>query len=637
MGYEVIAENIISSVGGKANIVNLVHCTTRLRFTLKDESLVRIKELETLEEIIAIRRGAGQFQLVIGSSVEELYNEILPRIKDAVKENRSVSGNLFNQLVDLISGIFIPLIGVMIAAGMLSGLLSLLKAFDWVSANTGTYRILHATADSFFFFLPIILGYTAAKKLGGNPFVTMAIGGALIHPDISNHYQLIFESQIANQSIASENFLGIPLTYIRYSYSVIPIIFSAWLNSRLESVLTKVIPRAMKNIFVPFICLLFVAPVTFLVIGPISQYISLELAQLMSGIYNLNPMIIGVILGSTWQVLVIFGVHWGIVPIIFNNMFSIGYDPFVPMVLPAIFGQVGAGLAVAVKNKQSNIRSLAISSSITGIFGITEPLVYSVNLPRKTPFIIGCLSGGIGGAIMSSYEVKAFSLNIPNIFSIATYIPEYGIDNSIYYAMLSILISLILSFVLTVYFYSRNHSDEIIIPSANKPVPDIQEERTTPPPQNTHFKNRILSPLAGDVLPLTSIRDNTFSSGLIGQGVAIRPTMGKLFSPVTGTINSVFKTQHSIGILSDSGTEILIHIGIDTVRLNGQFFHCLVHAGQHVQCGELLIEFDIDSITNAGYDITTPVLVTNYDHYLDIMPIAEGKISESTPLLVCID
>jgi PTS system, glucose subfamily, IIA component len=631
--YTSLAKELVTAVGGERNIKSLVHCTTRLRFTLKNESLAKTARLEELESVISVRRGGGQFQLVIGEHVEDLYAEIIPLVQDSIKNNTSVTGSAFSYLIDLIAGIFIPLLGVMVAAGMLKGILSLTTSLGWLDIDTGTYRILNATADSFFFFLPIILGYTAGKKFGGNPFVTMVIGGALVHPDVRNHMDLIFNISTPDNNSPEYYFFSIPVTYVQYSHSVIPIIFSAWLNALLEKKLTKLVPASLRNIFVPFFCLAITAPVTFIAIGPVSNFISMEIAHFFKYLYDLSPAIVGAILGSFWQVLVIFGVHWGLVPIIFNNISSIGFDLFVPMLLPAVFGQVGAGLAVILRSESRSVKTLAASSSFTGLFGITEPVVYSINLPRKRPFFIGCFSGGIGGIMMSLYEVKAYSLNLPNIFSFASFIPASGINYTFYGSIISAASALSLAFLLTVIFYRKENipaSKDKQSEEQNSIQPAIPEERSSQPYET------VITPLQGKIVPLSQINDSTFSSGLIGQGVAIEPETGQLFSPVDGIVEAGFKTQHSIGLKSDSGIEILIHIGIDTVRLNGHFFKCHMSAGQSIKKGDLLIEFDMESIKNAGYDLITPVLITNYDDYNDIIVIPDQQVKDSEPLLACI-
>lgn len=641
MSLSSLAEKLINAVGGLNNIKHLEHCTTRLRFKLKKNDIIDTEQLEQIEEIISVRYAGGQLQLVVGSHVDNLYDEIYPLIKNTIRDNNNLPGSALDNFIDLITGIFIPLIGVMTAAGMLSGTLALALALDWIQPETGTFRIFRAGADSFFFFLPIILGYTAGKKFGANPFVTMVIGGALIHPEITNHVNLVFDATISGKAINTENFLGIPITYIRYTYSVIPIIFAAWLNAKLEKKLTQLIPASVKTIFVPFLCLFIVIPITFLVIGPFSAFLAHDVALLFNKVYQFSPAIVGAMLGAFWQPLVILGIHWSSVLIIFNNLTIQGYDVFIPMVLPAIFAQVGAGLAVAYHADNKALRTLSISSSITGIFGITEPVIYSINLPRKIPFLIGCISGGIGGMLISLNEVKAYSTNIPNIFSFVTFIPPSGFDNTVFNAIVSVTIAFTCAFCFTLLFYSKIKSEA---DSFSTPTPVSSTEDNTyrdeinqvNDDRSRGLSDEIITPFAGDIVPLAQLKDPTFASGLIGKGIAVKPKVGKLVSPVNGTIDSVFKTQHSIGIKSHSGAEILIHIGIDTVRLGGQFFHCLVQEGQTVQQGELLIEFDIDSIVNAGYDITTPVLITNYDDYMDVLVITSGKIEEQQPLLACI-
>ena len=627
--YMSLAKKIIQAVGGENNIQNLMHCTTRLRFTLVDKSIIQTEQLQQIPEIISIRHGGGQLQLVVGSHIDTLYNEITSITGEKIAYNSTNITSIFNYFIDIITGIFVPLIGVLVAAGMLSGGLALLLSFNWVQENTGTYRILKATADSFFYLLPVILGFTAGKKFGGNPFVTMIIGGALIHPEITNHFDLIFNLNIAGKKIVNEHFLGIPITYFKYSYSVIPIIFAAWLNSLLEKRLIQLIPASVKNIFVPFLCLLIITPLTFIIIGPLAVFTSKKIALFFSILYHFSPSIVGIVLGTFWQIFVIFGIHWGLVPIIFNNVTNLGYDLFIPLILPAIFGQVGAGLAIALKTDNNAIKNVAISSSITGIFGITEPVIYGVNLPRKFPFFIGCIGGGLGGLTMSFYYVKAYSIGLLNIFSIITFIPQTGIDQTIYCAIISISIAFVFSFLITILFYSKNTETNIVTSNITPPAQKIKK-------QLCDSYEKIVSPLTGEVIPLAQINDSTFSSGLIGKGIAVKPINGKLVAPFDGIVESIFKTKHAIGIKSNSGVEMLIHIGIDTVRLNGQFFSCHVQTGQKINTGDLLIEFDIDSIINSGYDITTPILITNYELYMDVLTISNDNIKELSPILTCI-
>lgn len=626
--YASLAKQIVEAVGGEKNIASIEHCATRLRFKLKDDSLGQIEQLKQMHEIITVRRSAGQFQVVVGNHVAQVFDEISALITVS-KTPKHHSEPFFHRFIDIISGIFAPLLGIMAAAGILKGVIALALTMGWLYTGSGTYRLLYAAADSFFFFLPVLLGYTAAKKFGGKPFVTMAIGGALVHPEVLNHYHAFFSLPLDHQDqFPQEFFLGIPITYINYSSSVIPIIFAAWINAKLEKSLNAFFHSAVKNLLTPFCCLLLVVPLTFLVIGPLATLIANSMASVFLMLYQLNPMIAGVTLGALWQVLVVFGVHWGVVPIVINNLATFGFDSFLPLLLPAIFGQVGASLGVTLKTTEQATRSLAASASLTGVFGITEPAVYGVTLPRKTPFIIGCIGGAIGGAIIGFYQTKIYSMGLPNIFSFAQFIPESGIDSSVYGALFGTVVAVVLATGLTVLFYRE--------PASISSPANINENIDVMPPVNLPRCEEISSPLRGQVTPLSEVNDATFSAGLMGKGVAVVPVQGKLYSPVDGMVDLLFKTHHVIGIKSNQGAEILIHIGIGTVKLDGQCFTAMVEKGQKVKKGDLLIEFDIDAIVQAGFDITTPILVSNSDDYLDVMIMAKDTVAESELLFACI-
>ena len=627
--YASLAKHIVEAVGGEKNIDSVVHCATRLRFKLKDDSLGQMEQLQQMHEIITVRRSAGQFQVVIGNHVAQVFDEITALITVSEADEHHSSEPVFHRFIDIISGIFAPLLGLMAAAGILKGAIALSLAMGWLFTDTGTYRLLYAAADSFFFFLPVLLGYTAAKKFGGKPFVTMAIGGALIHPEVTNHFHAVSALTLSVPDLLpQEFFLGIPITYINYSSSVIPIILSAWFNARLEKILDVFFHSSVKNLLTPFCCLLIVVPLTFLVIGPLATVISNSLASVFLMLYQLNPIIAGVTLGALWQVLVIFGIHWGVIPIVINNLATFGFDAFIPFMLPAVFGQVGASLGVALKTREQSTRSLAASSSLTAVFGITEPAVYGVTLPRKTPFVMGCLAGAIGGGIIGFYQTKIYSMGLASIFSFAQFIPESGIDNSVYGALIGTAVAVGLAMGLTALFYR----EPVLAPPKKNVNENIEHKLPTSLPRC----EEVASPLRGKVIPLSEVNDATFSSELMGKGAAVVPLQGKLYSPVDGMVESLFKTHHAIGIKSHLGAEILIHIGIDTVKLDGQFFKAIVEKGQKVKKGDLLIEFDVDSIVQAGFDITTPILVSNSDDYLDVMIVAKDKVAESDLLFACI-
>ncbi|PEC08770.1 beta-glucoside-specific PTS transporter subunit IIABC [Bacillus toyonensis] len=596
MKYEKLAKDILKHVGGRENINSVVHCITRLRFQLKDEGKANTEVLKSMEDVVTVMKSGGQYQVVIGNHVSDVYKALIAAGGFQETEEESASEKKKSSLIDILSSIFTPILGVLAATGMIKGFNALFVALGWLSTQSGTYQILNAVGDSLFYFFPIFLGYTASKKFGGSPFIGMAIGGALVYPALSGLkaseplYTLfagtMFESPI------HITFLGIPVILMNYASSVIPIILATYFGAKVEKSLKKVIPDVVKTFVLPFLTLLIVVPVTFLVIGPIATWAGQFLGQATLWVYHLSPLVAGIVLGAFWQVLVIFGLHWGIVPIGYNNLAVHGIDPILALIFATSFAQIGAVLGVWMKTKDRKLKTLSIPAFISGIFGVTEPAIYGVTLPLKKPFIMSCIAGGIGGGILGVFGTQAYMTGGLGIFALPTFIsPKEGITAGFWGAIIAMVVSLIVGFVLTYLFGFTKKKD------------------------STESAEAILSPFHGAVMPLQNIDDAAFASGALGEGVAIDPSEGKLFSPVSGTISALFPTNHAVGITADSGAEILIHIGMDTVKLNGEFFSSYIEQGARVEKGQLLIEFNIAEIQKAGYVVTTPVVVTNYNKY----------------------
>lgn len=615
MEYHTLAQDILSHIGGRENIVSLVHCATRLRFKLKDNHKADAEGLKKNPGVIMVVESGGQFQVVIGNHVHDVWVAVrteagLTDEPSSMKEEDAVAGNLLSRLIDIVSGIFTPFIGVLAASGILKGLLALAVVCGWLSVQSGTYKIWFAASDALFFFFPLVLGYTAGKKFGGNPFITMVIGGALTHPT------MIAAFNASQQSVAiTDAFLGIPVTWFNYSASVIPIILAAWISCWLEKQSSRRLPASMKNFFAPLICLSVTVPLTFLVIGPLATGLSQMLANGYQWIYALAPWLAGAALGALWQVCVIFGLHWGLVPLMINNLAVLGHDSMLPMLLPAVMGQVGAALGVFLRSRDARQKMLAGSSVTAGIFGITEPAVYGVNLPLRRPFIFGCVAGAIGGAIVGFSSTHVYSFGFANIFTIAQMIPPGGVDSTLWGGIAGTLVALILSCGMTLVAGMPRKST----PDAVSPVIPGEDD--------------ILSPMTGTVLALDQIPDPTFASGLLGQGAAIIPSDNKVIAPFAGEVASLFQTRHAIGLLSHSGVELLIHVGIDTVRLGGKPFTAHVKVGDTFSAGDLLLEFDRQAILDAGYDLATPIIITNSDEYPEVMTVAGTAVTAGTPLL----
>ncbi|KZR10630.1 PTS beta-glucoside transporter subunit IIABC [Klebsiella aerogenes] len=614
MEYKALAQDILHRVGGKENIVSLVHCATRLRFKLKDNAKADAEGLKANPGVIMVVESGGQFQVVIGNHVHDVWLAVrqqagLSDDSEPVPQEKAAKSSVLSQLIDIISGIFTPFIGVMAATGLLKGLLALALTCGWLTPQQGTYKIWFAASDALFFFFPLFLGYTAGKKFGGNPFISMVIGGALTHP-------LMMQAFEASQTGAPvEHFLGIPVTYINYSSSVIPIILASWFCCWLERKSNAVLPSAMKNFFTPAICLAVVVPLTFLVIGPLATWLSHMIANGYQVIYVFAPWLAGAVLGALWQVCVIFGLHWGLIPLMINNMTVLGHDSMLPIILPAVIAQVGAVLGILLATRDSRQRMLAGSAFSAGLFGITEPAIYGLTLPLRRPFIFGCIAGAIGGAITAFSNSYAYSFGVPNIFFPAQMIPPGGIDFSVWGGLIGTGVAFILACVLTFFAgLPRSQAEQAVVvaPAA---------------------ENDILAPMSGSVLALDQVPDSTFASGLLGKGVAIIPAVGKVIAPFSGEVASLFQTKHAIGLLSDSGIELLIHVGIDTVKLDGVPFTAHVKEGDKVQAGDLLLEFDRQAILDAGYDLATPIIISNSDDYRSVEIVSASVVDAGQPLL----
>ncbi|WP_332236881.1 PTS beta-glucoside transporter subunit IIBCA [Sporolactobacillus sp. KGMB 08714] len=601
MDYQKLGKDILAAAGGEKNVNSLIHCATRLRFKLKNSSKANKNAIEKMNGVITVVESGGQFQVVIGNSVAKVYDAIMDITHlddhssiDSFAEEGNDKESLLSRAIDVISGIFTPFLGALAGAGILKGLLALFVALGWLSAQSGTYQIWYAASDSVFYFLPILLAYTSAKQFKVNQFVSVAIAGALIYPSIVS---LVGKS-------AGLTFFGIPVVLMSYSSTVIPIILAIWLLSFLEPILNRLISESIRYILSPMLSLMIMVPLTLIVVGPLGTYISDGLASGYSLIYNLAPFAAGLVMGALWQVFVIFGVHWAFVPLMMNDISQLGHDTLLPLLTPAVLAQAGAALGVFLKTKNRKLKSLSGSSTITALFGITEPTIYGVTLKYKKPFICAAVSGGIGGAIVGAVHSQAMSFTFPSLLAIPTYLGK-GFTGM----LIGISIAFLLAAVLTYFFGFRDEvsgSDQAAKTERSAKEPLIEKEV-------------VISPIKGKAEPLNKVNDQAFASGALGKGMAVVPDEGVLKAPVSGIVSTVYPTGHAIGVTSDNGAEILMHIGIDTVRLNGKYFSVRVKQGEHVNQGQPLVTFDLEKIKSEGYDPTTSVIVTNSSNYLDII------------------
>lgn len=605
MNYEKTAREVLQAVGGAENVNSIIHCMTRLRFKLKNGSLPDKEQVKQIDGVITVVESGGQFQVVIGNDVPKVYAELtkLPGITaDAgPAEKEEKQGNLFSRFVDIVSGVFMPVVGVLAAAGILKGLLSLFLTLHWLTEDMGTYKILFATADALFYFFPVLLGFSAGKKFGGNPYLSAVIGAALVYPSMITAF---------NEGTGL-TFLNIPVVLINYTSSVIPIILGAYFAATFEKFISKYMPSSIKLFFVPLLTLVVVTPIVFLAVGPVATFISDKLAAGAMAVYNLSPAAAGLLLAGFWQSVIIFGLHWAFIPILINNVVTQGFDPINAMLFCTTFAQTGAAFAIALKTKDKRLKPIATSASIAGLMGVTEPAIYGVTLPTKKPFILASIAGGVGGSIAGMFGAKAYGLAGGGVFGIPLFIAPEGVNQGFIGFLISLVVALVGGFVLTYLFGYKNVTPAVPESGRTKTDASAQVERGT-------SEQSVFSPLDGEWLPLSEMKDEAFSSGAMGKGAAIMPKLGVVYAPFSGTVQTVFKTKHAIGLISDEGIETLIHIGINTVKLKGEHFTSYVNEGDTIQKGDKLVEFDIAAIQNAGYDITTAVIVSNSAEYSEI-------------------
>ncbi|MGD6966357.1 beta-glucoside-specific PTS transporter subunit IIABC [Rossellomorea vietnamensis] len=615
MKHKELAKEILELVGGKENVNRVSHCVTRLRFRLKDEKKANTEALKAHDGVVTVMQSGGQYQVVIGNHVTDVYKEVVQEggfenSKPAEEDNEEKKG-LFAAFVDIVSNIFIPILPLLMATGIIKGFNSLFVALGWLANTDGTYLLLNAIGDGFFQFLPIFLGYTAMKKFGGTPFLGMAIAAALVHPSLAgitagDPVTTLFSGTVFESPVYI-TFLGVPVILMSYLSSVVPIIFATYFGAKIEKYFAKVVPSVIKSFFVPFLTLIIIVPLTFMIIGPAATWAAQSIGQGVQWLYEAAPLVAGLVIGGFWQVFVIFGVHWGIIPIYYNNLAVMGSDMLIAMTFAASFAQTGAILGVLILTKNQKLKTLSLPAFISAIFGVTEPGIYGVTLPLKRPFIMSCIASAVGGAIIAITGAALYSAGPLGVFKIPTFIhPENGIDGGFWGMIVSIVVAFILAFVLTLLFGGVNKKVE------EKVEKTVNNESKLSITLNDGKKVEVLSPITGKIVPLNEVSDKVFASEAMGKGIAILPAEGKVFSPVNGIVTTLFNTKHAIGITSDDGVEILIHVGVDTVQLNGEHFTARIQQGDKVKAGELLLDFDVDKIKEAGYDVVTPIIVTNH-------------------------
>lgn len=631
--YTQLAKEVVAAVGGKENIVNVTNCMTRLRFVLKDDSIPDKDKVAGIKGVKGVMNQGGQYQVIIGTHVSEVVKDV--RREAQISGEGSINkedmklikkDSLWNRFFKTISGCIMPMLGPMIAGGIIKGILVILVILVTAGILTktdGTYLVLYAAGDAILYFMPVIVGFTCGKVFDCNPYVTAVIGAAFLYPDLVS----------AVSAEGGITFLKIPVAAASYTNTFLPIVLAGFVASKLEKLAKKFIPSMLQLMLVPTFVLAVTVPLSWIVIGPVMNTVSSWLSKGVFGIFGMSPLIGGALLGAFWQLVVLLGLHAAFIPILMNNLFSQGYDPVNAVLGLTVWALAGVTLGYALKNKDPEKRGIGFGSLASALCGVTEPAIYSIALPNFKLFVCAWIGGGISGGILGALGGKMYTMAGDGLFRIPAMINPEGLDISFYGFIICALISFAVSAVLAF----------IMADSGVEEAEQVAEQMDTDMNNHVLEENKMISdnketiicaPVSGKVICREDIPDETFASGIMGEGVGIKPEEEIIVAPFDGEITSVVDTGHAVGLTSSDGVELLIHVGVDTVKMQGDGFQVFVTEGQKVKTGEKLLKFDRDKIRKAGYSDTTAVLVTNSDDYSSVKTVAENVKQKDTVIII---
>ena len=628
--YTQLAKEVVAAVGGKENIVNVTNCMTRLRFVLKDDSIPDKDKVAGIKGVKGVMNQGGQYQVIIGTHVSEVVKDV--RREAQISGEGSINkedmklikkDSLWNRFFKTISGCIMPMLGPMIAGGIIKGILVILVTAGILTKTDGTYLVLYAAGDAILYFMPVIVGFTCGKVFDCNPYVTAVIGAAFLYPDLVS----------AVSAEGGITFLKIPVAAASYTNTFLPIVLAGFVASKLEKLAKKFIPSMLQLMLVPTFVLAVTVPLSWIVIGPVMNTVSSWLSKGVFGIFGMSPLIGGALLGAFWQLVVLLGLHAAFIPILMNNLFSQGYDPVNAVLGLTVWALAGVTLGYALKNKDPEKRGIGFGSLASALCGVTEPAIYSIALPNFKLFVCAWIGGGISGGILGALGGKMYTMAGDGLFRIPAMINPEGLDISFYGFIICALISFVVSAVLAF----------IMADSGVEEAEQVAEQMDTDMNNHVLEENKMISdnketiicaPVSGKVICREDIPDETFASGIMGEGVGIKPEEEIIVAPFDGEITSVVDTGHAVGLTSSDGVELLIHVGVDTVKMQGDGFQVFVTEGQKVKTGEKLLKFDRDKIRKAGYSDTTAVLVTNSDDYSSVKTVAENVKQKDTVIII---
>lgn len=628
--YTQLAKEVVAAVGGKENIVNVTNCMTRLRFVLKDDSIPDKDKVAGIKGVKGVMNQGGQYQVIIGTHVSEVVKDV--RREAQISGEGSINkedmklikkDSLWNRFFKTISGCIMPMLGPMIAGGIIKGILVILVTAGILTKTDGTYLVLYAAGDAILYFMPVIVGFTCGKVFDCNPYVTAVIGAAFLYPDLVS----------AVSAEGGITFLKIPVAAASYTNTFLPIVLAGFVASKLEKLAKKFISSMLQLMLVPTFVLAVTVPLSWIVIGPVMNTVSSWLSKGVFGIFGMSPLIGGALLGAFWQLVVLLGLHAAFIPILMNNLFSQGYDPVNAVLGLTVWALAGVTLGYALKNKDPEKRGIGFGSLASALCGVTEPAIYSIALPNFKLFVCAWIGGGISGGILGALGGKMYTMAGDGLFRIPAMINPEGLDISFYGFIICALISFAVSAVLAF----------IMADSGVEEAEQVAEQMDTDMNNHVLEENKMISdnketiicaPVSGKVICREDIPDETFASGIMGEGVGIKPEEEIIVAPFDGEITSVVDTGHAVGLTSSDGVELLIHVGVDTVKMQGDGFQVFVTEGQKVKTGEKLLKFDRDKIRKAGYSDTTAVLVTNSDDYSSVKTVAENVKQKDTVIII---
>ncbi len=627
--YPKLAVQILEQVGGEKNIISATRCATRLRLVLRETPAGTKDKVAALPGVITVVESGGQFQVVIGAHVGEVHEALLANANlsaDAASADVPKQ-SIANRVIATMSAVFAPFVYILAGAGLLQGALILIRMVWPAFEGSGTDQVFSFISWSPFHFLPIFIAVTAAKHFNVNLFVALFCAAALVNPSWNEMAGKITDGETIR-------LFGIALSNTTYTSTVLPPLFLVWFLSYLERFLKKYLKGSAENLLLPLISAIIMVPLTLLILGPLSAATANGIASGYNWLVDVAPAVAAAIIGGFWQVAVIFGIHWGITPVVLSNFEQYGYDSFQAFQTAAVVAQVGAATGVFLKTKSKVMRGVSGSAAITGIFGITEPTIYGVTLRLKRPFLLACIAGAAGAITISLFGSRYYAYaGLPGMLTIVNASSDTNPSS-----LIGMGVGCLIAFVGAALLVYLVGFDDPVDPVEDDAVAE-EEVATLGESDRAAYESAldaaekavvVASPLTGRAMPMSAVPDPVFASGAMGKGVAVEPSVGKVVAPFDGTVVTVLPSKHAVGLISSDGIELLIHVGIDTVQLKGEHYTSHVAARQKVKKGDLLIEFDIDAIKAAGYSTVTPVIVTNSKKFSDVLPapVAEATAGE---------